>query len=98
MSYGTYFAFTHTCFFERSSDPELSGCPLARAEIAVVIFVYAINDMAQVMLSCQGLQLTEEFGFAEVAAVKIIDNVTFVLELMCLQGNHWNTHLTCNRN
>src|SRR5215469_1433302 len=98
MRYSTYFAFTHTCFFEWTSNPIFPRCTLAGAKIAVVIFVDTIDDIAQVMLSGQRLQLTEEFGFTEVTAVKIIDNVTFVLELMCLQGNHWNTHLTCNRN
>src|SRR5205807_4157684 len=99
MSYGTYFAFTHTCFFEWTSDPKFSRCPLTRPEIAVIIFVYAIDDMAKVMLFCQRLQLTEEFGFTEITTIEIIGGIAFVLKLMRLQGNHWNTHLfrNCNR-
>src|SRR6266700_4382437 len=98
MSYRTYFAFTHTCFFEWTPDAKLPRCALPRAEIAVVIFVDAIGDIAQVMLFGQRLQLTEEFGFAEVAAVEIVGGIAFVLKLMRLQGNHGNTHLVCNCN
>src|SRR6266567_4057710 len=49
-SYGTNLTLAHSGLFERTTNAKLTGSSLAGAEIAIVILIDAIENIAQITL------------------------------------------------
>ena len=67
---------------------------LPRTKIAIIVLIHPIRNKMQIVLFRQRLKLRKQFGFAEVAAIKVVGNVPFVLQLVRFQRYQGNTHLT----
>ena len=82
------FSFREAGVAQRSDDGKLRRGLPARADLLHVIGIFAVGDRAKAALPGQSVQLGEELGLAEVAAIRRIRGVLRVFELLRL--NHFD--------